>query len=83
MVPVIRRDNQGHMDRSVASMSIMPCRGGDGMMFDELKTLLREWYEAEKSVNLGSMVVVDAYADANYRLKEYDWTLYEGGKATE
>ena len=56
------------------------------MTFDELKALLREWYEAGKSVNLGSMEGVDEWMNvwtANYRLKEYARTLYEGGEVTE
>ena len=51
------------------------------MTFDELKSLLREWYEGGKSVNSRSMEGVDEWMDANYRLKEYARTLYEGGKA--
>ena len=50
------------------------------MTFEELKALLREWYEAGKPVNLGSMAGVDAWMDVNYRLKECARTLYEGGE---
>ena len=53
------------------------------MTHEELKALLREWYEAGKSVNLGSMAGVDEWMDANYRLKEYARTLYEGAEVTE
>lgn len=53
------------------------------MTFDELKSLLREWYETGNSVNLGSMAGVDAWMDANYRLQKYARTLYEGGEVTE
>ena len=51
------------------------------MTHDELKALLREWYEAGKSVNLGSMAGVDEFMDVQFRLKTYARTLYEGGKA--
>jgi len=48
------------------------------MTFEELKALLCEWYILGKEVNFGSMAGVDAWMDANYRLKEYARTLYEG-----
>ena len=51
------------------------------MTFEELKSLLREWYILGKEINFGSMAGVDAWMDVNYRLKEYARTLYEGGKA--
>jgi hypothetical protein len=54
-----------------------------GMTFDELKALLREWYEAGKSVNLGSMAGVDEFMDVQFRLKTYARTLYEGAEVTE
>ena len=55
----------------------------DGMTFDELKALLREWYEAGMAVNLGSMAGVDEWMDANFRLKTYARTLCEGAEVTE
>ena len=51
------------------------------MTFEELKSLLREWYILGKEINFGSMAGVDAWMDVNYRLKEYARTLCEGGKA--
>ena len=51
------------------------------MTHDELKALLREWYILGKEINFGSMAGVDAWMDANYRLKEYARTLHESGKA--
>ena len=50
------------------------------MTFEELKAVVVEWYEAGKSVNLGSMAGVDAFMDVQFRLKEYARTLYEGGE---
>ena len=44
------------------------------MTHDELKALLREWYEAGKSVNLGSMAGVDEFMDVQFRLKTYTRT---------
>jgi hypothetical protein len=51
------------------------------MTFEELKSLLREWNILGKEINFGSMAGVDAWMDANYRLKEYARTLCDGGKA--
>jgi len=53
------------------------------MTFEELKTLLREWYILGKEINFGSMAGVDAWMDVNYRLKEYARTLYEDAEVTE
>ena len=51
------------------------------MTFEELKALLREWYEVGMAVNLGSMAGVDEWMDANFRLKTYARTLCESWKA--
>lgn len=51
------------------------------MTHDELKALLREWYEAGKSVNLGNMSSIDEFMDVQFRLKTYARTLCERWKA--
>ena len=51
------------------------------MTFEELKALLREWYEAGKAVNLGSMASIDEFMDVQFKLKAYARTLCEGGEA--
>jgi hypothetical protein len=51
-----------------------------GMTFDELKSLLREWYEAGREWQVNGPAF-EAYLDATKKLKTYARTLCEGGKA--
>ena len=53
------------------------------MTHNELKALLREWYEKRKSADRGGMASVIKWMEVDYRLKAYARTLCEGGKVTE
>ena len=49
------------------------------MTHDELKALLREWYEAGREWQVNGPAF-EAYLDATKKLKTYARTLCEGGK---
>ena len=51
------------------------------MTHDELKALLREWYEAGREIDLKNPDSLERFYDVQLGLMEYARTLCEGGKA--